>query len=340
MHSRLIFSALSLVLVSGGLHACKSRGYNQSGAKGIQVDSPEGTPECNDALDANAPYDAPTLGKALTEAMNVASQKGGWTEENFKDLLFNTEVQKASRGELTVDSFFLDPCYTHASINTSMKKPVVIFSLSAGARISNGGIAIYKGHVFAEGFYRNRNVGVDGSLYPRRKYDAKELLTQQPHFIWQQAEKRFVPALGKASETLAKILIAESKTGTVELHRGTNMKYSDPKVALATLNNFPFGTFGGIFTTPEFEAAKRWSSPVVLSTSFSKDAFLSAVTNSDANFENAPSVYVGVEHDYVEAAFLYKPGSSTNLFFDNVKKKCAVKAKDKNAEATTLEECP
>lgn len=330
----LVSTIVPLALSAQG---CKSRQFNDSAAKRIAIDNPDNR-QCNDALDRDAPYDAKTLSKALAEGLNAAS-KAGWKEEDFKDLLIDSDALSASKGQL--QPLYFDPCYTHAEINMSSRKPVVVQPLNAGGRMTFGGITLFKGHVFAEGFYRNRREGITSpSLFARSKYDVASLMTRQPFLAWDAKQKKFIPAMGKAPAVLADILMSQTGDPTLNLYRGTNVKYAQPKNALATLNNFPFGPFGSLFTTNRYDAALNWSNPIVLKSTLNKRAFFDAATKADPAFGGVPSVYLGIEFDYVEIAFLYKPGTQSNLFFDNLKGICVVKARDSHREAASVPECP
>lgn len=328
-----MFAAVVLLL------ACKARDFN-SDLRG-KVDNPDArqTP-CLETLQRNAPYTPEVLNQQLTAALNQAATSKFFEAENFRDLLFSSEVEVAARGALKAELFLGDNCSLIRAINESRTKPSHFYWLTGNGRTSFGGMALYKGDIYAEGFYRNRQSGVDGSLFTRKKYGLDELMNKQPWFEWSPQTKKFTPRLGSPGARLVSHIAADQGTDAVTLYRGTNVKFADKLTALATLNSFAFGNnFGGIFSTPSYDAAKGWANPVVLKSRLSPKSLSDAMAAQKPNSPKSPLVYAGVEFGYVEVAFLYTPGDKSNLFFDNVVSKCIVQDKSQGGDAAFASPC-
>ncbi|MEN9529585.1 MAG: hypothetical protein RI932_1458 [Pseudomonadota bacterium] len=334
------FNKFFLTIVAAvSLLGCKSRDFN-SDLRG-KIDNPDGrqTP-CHETLQRNAPYTPELLTQQLTAALNQAATSKVFEPENFRDLLFSSEVDLAARGALKSELFLGDHCNLIRAINKSLTEPSHFYWLTGNGRTSFGGMALYKGDVFAEGFYRNRASGVEGSLFERKKYELEELMNKQPWFEWNAQTKKFSPRLGSPGARLVAHISADQGMNAVTLHRGTNVKYSDKMSALGTLNSFLFGkNLGGIFSTPDYDAAKGWSNPVVLSSRINPKTLLEALTPQKADSNKTATVYAGVEFDYVEVAFLYSAADKTNLFFDNVVSKCVVPEKAQGADSAYASSC-
>ena len=319
--------------------SCKSRDFN-SDLRGKVEPSLSKPQACHESLNPNAPYTPETLIQQLTLAMNHAASSKTFETENFKDLLFASDVESASKATLKNDAIQGDMCSLARAINESASKPSHFYWLTGNGRTVFGGMALFKGDVYAEGFYRNRSSGVDTALFPRKSYTQEELFLKQPWFEWNSGSKNFVAKLGYPAERILTHLKREQGGSSLTLYRGTNVKFADKATALATLNSFPFGTsHGGIFSTPSFEKAMGWASPVVLTSRIELDQLFGGTATSQTQNGTKPAVYVGIEFDYVEVAFLYAPGDKNNLFFDNITSKCVVSEKAKGTETSYAPPC-
>lgn len=318
-----------IVLVFSG---CHPRRFNSDPR--AKVESPNGElSQCHETLNPNAPYTPAILIRELTAALNQAALNKTFETENFRDLLFADDATVAASGNLKPEILEGDSCSLVRAINESLKKPSHFYWLTGNGRTSFGGMALYRGDVFAEGFYRNRSSGVDGSLFARKKYGKEELLERQPWFEWSAQSKQFIPKLESPAPRIFSHLIQNQNSEQLTLYRGTNTKFADKRTALATLNTFMFGTdFGGLFTTPSRSAAKGWASPVLLTTRISPKSLI-------APSEKSSPVYVGVEFGYVEIAFLYKAGDTSNLLFDNLIDTCIVREKAQANDLNFAHEC-
>jgi hypothetical protein len=318
---------------------CKSRDFN-SDIRGKIEPSATRSQSCHETLSPKAPYTPEVLLQQLTLAMNQAASSRTFESENFRDLLFSSEVEGASKGALKSDSLQGDTCSLVRDINASMTKPTHFYWLTGNGRTSFGGMALYKGDVFAEGFYRNRSSGVQGALFSRKAYGPEELFLKQPWFEWNSQSKKFIAKLGNPSERILSHVVREQGGTSLMLHRGTTVKFAEKTSALATLNSFPFGaSLGGIFSTPSFEDAKGWASPVVLSSRLELNQLSGSTLPVQSGNEKIPALYAGIEFNYVEVAFLYAPRDKNNLFFDNVVAKCVVSDKAQGNESSFAPPC-
>ena len=330
-----MFSILTLALAVG----CKSRDFN--GELRGKISNPDAKQSpCHEIINPKAPYTPEIFVEQLTSAMNQAAAGKIFEKENFRDMLFADDIESAARGTLKQDILRGDSCSLVRAINESMSKPSHFYWLTGNGRTSSGGLAIYKGDVFAEGFYRNRAAGVEGSLFPRRRYNQEELLGRQPWFEWNSQSKKFSPRLGSPATRILTHISSEQGSNAFTLYRGTNSKYTDKGAALATLNSFPFGVnTGGIFSTSSYEKAKGWANPVLLTSRINPKILQDAFTSQKMENRKTAPVYVGIEFDYVEIAFLYSPGDQENIFFDNVTSKCVVSEKAQGSEASLAASC-
>jgi hypothetical protein len=338
MYQRSFYHTL-LAATLFSIFGCKTRDFNTE-LRG-KADSPDGrqTP-CLETLQKNAPYTPELLNQQLTAALNQAATSKIFESENFRDLLFASEVDLAARGALRSELFLGDHCSLIRAINESMTKPSHFYWLTGNGRSSFGGMALYKGDIFAEGFYRNRSSGVEGGLFARKKYDLEELMSQQPWFEWNPQAKKFTPRLGSPGTRLVSHISIEQGANALTLYRGTNVKYAEKPAALATMNSFAFGNkFGGIFSTPSYDAAKGWSNPVVLTSRINPKNLIESFAPAKADINRQGQVYTGVEFGYVEIAFLYAPGDKSNLFFDNVVGKCVNTEKAQGSDSAFASPC-
>jgi hypothetical protein len=336
MSQNLIIAFLATLAL---LSSCKSRDFNT--ALRSRIDNPDAKQSpCHEIINPKAPYTPEILIEQLTSALNQSATSKTFEKENFRDLLFADDVETAAKGKLNPEILSGNSCTLVRAINESMNKPAHFYWLTGNGRTSSGGMAIYKGDVFAEGFYRNRSVGVDGSLYPRKRYSQEELLGRQPWFEWSPQSKKFAARLGSPATRLMAHISSEQGSNALTLHRGTNTKYADKVAALATLNSFLFSSnTGGIFSTPSYEKAKGWANPVVLTSRINPKILLDAFTQQKSDNQKTAAAYVGIEFDYVEFAFLYSPGDTKNIFFDNVTNKCVVSDKAQGSDASFAKSC-
>lgn len=147
-------------------------------------------------------------------------------------------------------------------------------------------------------------------------------MTQQPWLEWNNDTRTFTAHVGSPAARIARAIQEDQGGKAITLHRGTNTAFSTKEKALATTNSFRFGELGGIFTTPSYEAAKDWATPVVLSAEIDPADFLKSATVANPDKGGVPSIYVGIEFGYPEIAFLYAAGDDSNLFFNSITAKC------------------
>lgn len=336
---KLITQLVTFGLVIFPISACKSRDFNTE-LRG-KIDNPDGRQSpCLETLNPKAPYTPEVLIQQLTAAMNQAALSKTFESENYRDFLFSDDVGSVTRASLKSEVLNGDACSLVRSINESMTKPSHFYWLTGNGRTSFGGMALYKGDVFAEGFYRNRAAGVEGSLFARKKYSQEELLNRQPWLEWSPQSKKFTARLGSPASRIINHIADEQGANALTLHRGTNTKFADKSTALATLNSFLFGNNkGGIFSTPSYTDAKGWANPVVLSSRVNPKTLMEAASPQRADNQKSPAVYVGIEFGYVEIAFLYEPGDKSNLFFDNIVSKCVVSDRAQGTDANFAAAC-
>ena len=290
----------------------------------------------------SAPYKAEKFVSKLVKAINKAGKERIFSEENFKDFLWSDNVSDAAKGKLKKEDLGISLCDLDSKIMDSMKKPFYFYWLTPNGRTSFGGLVMYKGDVFVEGFYRNRHVGVSNELFDRKGYSAEELLTQQPWFEWDASAKNFIPRLGSpgAKLTLA-IEELQNGNGEIKMHRGTSIKHGIAKKSLKKLNMYTFGdSLGGIFTTPSYESAKDWARPLVLTATFPTSKLIESFSLPNSSLGGVPSVYAGIEFSYIEIAFLYKPKDKFNLFYDNISDSCVVQESAEGSDKTFAKNCP
>lgn len=290
----------------------------------VVVDDPDavyGDAACGEALSPDAPYGPAAFKAALERALRSKALDA----ETLADFLFPEDIKKIQDGSFRISDLSFDDCTLTKDINASLTKPVMLYGLTGNGETYFGGMALYKGDVFVEGFYRNRISGVGEGLYPRRKYSARELLTKQPWFEWTGKTNTFTPhAQGAALQLIRHLSVRQGSGAYVSLYRGTNEKYSDARTALSSINAYAFDSYGAVFTTPDYKSAKMWASPVVLSSRIPMPDLINAASQNDPELENLPNLYLGIEYTYIEAAFLYKAGATRNLFFDNIYGKCVI----------------
>ncbi|MEN9808822.1 MAG: hypothetical protein RLZZ488_389 [Pseudomonadota bacterium] len=313
--------------------ACKQRTFSNNKSGGVV--NPDAPQVCTEKLDKDAPYSAGEFKKKLVEAFHKAVKSGNLREENLRDFLFADEVEAALKGQLEIS---IDDCALTRTINESLTKPSYFYWLSGNGRTTEGGMTLYKGTVYAEGFYRCRAAGVTSAIFPRRAYNLKELMTQQPWLEWNKETRSFNARVGSPVARIVQAIQEDQGNNSITLHRGTNTVYSAKEKALATANSFRFGDFGGIFTTPSYEAAKGWANPVVLSAKIDPGDFIKAATTANPDKGDVPSIYVGIEYSYPEIAFLYEAGDSSNLFFNSIRAKC-VTEKAQGADKNFAQPC-
>jgi hypothetical protein len=272
-------------------------------------------------LHKDAPYSVQEFRTALVAALNNAAQTKVYGEEPFRDMLFASDVTSVLNGTLNSDFLGSDDCSLIRHINESMTKPSFFFWLTGNGKQADGGMTLYKGDVFAEGFYRCRAAGVPQQIFARRKYNNTELMTQQPWLEWDRAARKFLPKIGNPATRVLQHLSREQGADFLTLHRGTDIFNSKKEDILANTTPF-FEKYGAIFTTPSFDAAKTWANPVIVSAKLNPSAFLNAATVPNPSRGGIPAIYVGIEYDYIEIAFLFSPGDRNNLFMDSISAKC------------------
>ncbi len=342
-----IYAAALMLTITGGAYAGAAGGAadfselqrlsasaiagmeNMAPAARVVVDDPDavdGDAACGETLSHNAPYGPAAFKAALERALRSKVLDA----EALADFVFPEDIKKISDGSFSIGALSFEDCSLTRDINASLTKPVMLYGLTGNGKTYFGGMALYKGDIFVEGFYRNRISGVGEALYPRRKYSAREILTRQPWFEWTGKTKTFTThTQGAALRLIRHLSVKQGPDAYVTLHRGTNEQYADAQTALSGINTFAFDSYGGVFTTPDYHAAKNWASPVVLSSRIPMRELADAASQNDPAFDNMPSLYIGIEYTYVEAAFLYKAGATRNLFFDNIYGKCVVVDPDK-----------
>jgi hypothetical protein len=300
---------------------CKANDNAQT--KSGTIANPDAAPTaCDVTLSKDAPYTAQELKEALTAALNNAALSKVYNEEPFRDMLFASDVPSVLEGALTPNFLGLSDCSLTRFINESITKPSYFFWLTGNGKQTNGGMTLYKGDVFAEGFYRCRAAGVEQQIFARRKYNHVELMTQQPWLEWDRSARKFLPQKGSPAKRLLQHISQDQGSDFLTLHRGTDVTFSKKETILANRNTFAFENYGGIFTTPSFEAAKGWANPVVISAKLNSNVFLSAATLPNPTRGGVPTIYVGIEYGYPEIAFLFAPGDKNNLFMDAISAKC------------------
>lgn len=331
--SQFMRTAVIIIALLSATPACKQRTFSNNKSGG--ADDPDAPRTCPFKLDENAPYTTGEFKQKLVEAFHKAVKSGSLKEENLRDFLFADEVQATLKGKLEIA---VDDCTLTRTINESLTKPSYFYWLTGNGRTTEGGMALYKGTVYAEGFYRCRAAGIPSSIFPRRAYTLKELMTQQPWFEWNNDTRTFSAQVGSPAARITQAIQEDQGSKAITLHRGTNTAFSSKEKALATANNFRFGELGGIFTTPSYEAAKIWANPVVLSAKINPADFLKSATVANPDKGNVPSIYVGIEYGYPEIAFLYAAGDKNNLFFDSNTGKC-VTEKAEGADKNFAQPC-
>ncbi|MFA6434219.1 MAG: hypothetical protein WCW52_05940 [Elusimicrobiales bacterium] len=275
---------------------------------------------CNEVLSAGAPYDAATFKAALEKAL----QSKALDADALSNFLFKSDIEQIQDGSFDIGVMSFDDCNLTKAINMSLTKPAMLYPLTGNGTRYFGGLSLYNGDIYAEGFYRSRKDGVPGTLYPRRKYSAAELLTRQPWFEWDG--KAFTPhAQGASLQLIKRLSGSQGSVGYIDLYRGTREQYTDAGAALATINEFNFDSHGGVFTTPDYSAARNWANPVVLSSRIPIRDLVDAALQNNPDLGNIPSLYIGIEYEYIEPVFLYNPGDKRNLFFDNINDRCVVR---------------
>ncbi|MEY3902588.1 MAG: hypothetical protein RL189_1894 [Pseudomonadota bacterium] len=332
-HLRVVPATIIFASLLLATSACKPRNFSDN--QSSPVVDPDTPQVCKFKLEKNAPYTTAEFKKKLAEAFNKAAKSGILKEENLRDFLFADEVAAALKGQLTLT---IDDCALTRTINESVTKPSYFYWLTGNGRTTDGGMTLYKGAVYAEGFYRCRAAGVSGTIFPRRAYSLSELMTQQPWLEWNKETREFTAKIGSPAARIAQVILEEQTSSAITLHRGTNTTYSSKEKALATANNFRFGEFGAIFTTPSYEAAKGWANPVVLTAKINPSDFIKSATKPNPDRGNVQSIYVGIEYGYPEIAFLYAAGDKNNLFFDSNTRKC-VTEKAKGADKKFAPPC-
>lgn len=170
----------------------------------------------------------------------------------------------------------------------------IVWVYRHGANFINlpkGGMTFVGYDVFPEGYYRNNNITNSSMMLEKFLFNA-------PWFHWDQTNQRFIPKKDSSQERLLEYLWqSKSENSKIKLYRGSSglpsvrslMSDTNP-----TETNYSFQ----LFMTPSLEAATGWASPLVSLSELTKAELKQLMQKS------APLVYMGIEFDYVEIAFL------------------------------------
>jgi hypothetical protein len=167
--------------------------------------------------------------------------------------------------------------------------------------IPRGGIVVFGGNVFPEGYFRSR-----ASFLP-----LKSLMTEAPWFEWNDKSKSYTPKKSGAPEQILKTMFEfRGQHSTLTLYRGTSI--ADELAPTLDRDPYRSGTseYQQVmhFSSPSVNTALVWARPAVWSSEIPRKELLDAVRMSE------PVVYVGFEYGYPEIAFLNSSKVSVPIF--------------------------
>lgn len=181
---------------------------------------------------------------------------------------------------------------------------------------------MFRGDIFGEGNYRRRVWF--GNEENRRQpgitpiTSLSRLMNWQPWFEWNSNAQSFTARTTGAPIQILKHLKAMSGgKSEIVLYRGANSTESQSDYRPSEVDPYsePLSNSRLIFATTSKQAALRFASPYLLKATISFEK-LRALTDG-----KMPSLYIGIEFDYPEFAFLVTK-SSNNIWFDSSTVEC------------------
>jgi hypothetical protein len=181
---------------------------------------------------------------------------------------------------------------------------------------------MFRGDIFGEGNFRRRVWF--GNEENRREpgitpiTSLSRLMNWQPWFEWNPNAQSFTArTTGAPSQILKHLKAISGGNNEIVLYRGANSTESKHDYRPSAVDPYsePLSNSRLIFTTTSKEAALRFASPYLLKASFTFEKLRELAEGKK------PSLYIGIEFDYPEFAFLVTQ-SSTNIWFDTSTVEC------------------
>ncbi len=249
--------------------------------------------------------------------------------EGQLEAFFDSESINALRRQS--ESEFWDSIQLNVPLQWGLERSTVspVHLTRAGpAGIPRGGLVVFKGDVFPEGYYRSQASFLN----------LKGLMTEAPWFEWSRASKSFAAKKSGSPERILKSMfeLRGESLSTFTLYRGSSVD----DVIAPPLNRDPYKS--GVseyqqvmhFSSPSVNTALVWSRPVVWSSEIPRQELLDAVRNTE------PVVYVGFEYNYPEIAFLNSVKVPVPLFRKEDRAKILCFNKNKVVDRSAISSLP
>lgn len=299
----LFLSPLSLFCITfTSFSACKSRSFNANNSQTQSAPS--------DPFFATENQFKKAYFESAKKSLSIFSA------EDLSQFFSPDQIDALKKNQFENFYLFLQVPFSWAVEHGSFEN--VWLSLNGGGSIPTGGLILINRDLFPEGYYR----GV-GSKVP-----LSDLMTKAPWFAWDATRKSWEPRKEGSQKRLLEFFSAAHKDDeTLTLYRGATLPSA--ATSLAPLDPYASGKPQAgqlwFFASPSINTAISGASPSVLKADFTKSELLSAATGPK------PTMYVGIEYDSLEFAFL-QSNTEPQLFAKGGRAKpyCIVEGKYKD----------
>lgn len=224
-----------------------------------------------------------------------------WSDEDLDSFFDSESVSALRRGS---ESDFWESFQMNVPLQWGLERSAVSpvhLTRSGPSGIPRGGLVVFKGDVFPEGYYRSRASFLS----------LKSLMSEAPWFEWNETTRKYTPKKSGSSEQILSSMFQLRGSGsTFTLYRGSGVE----DVIAPPLSRDPYRSGESeyqqvmYFSSPSLNTALVWSRPAVWSAEIPRQELLDAVRLTE------PVVYVGFEYAYPEIAFLNSVKVSVPMF--------------------------
>ena len=191
----------------------------------------------------------------------------------------------------------------------------VWMSTQGQSAIPVGGFVLVGKDIFPEGYYRLLG----------EKIPLSELMTKAPWFQWDEANNTWTARKGGGQKRLLEFMFSSRKDdGQFTMYRGAALPSAEPTVSRTDpyASGNPAGRELWFFSSPSINTAAIWAGPTILSSAMPRAELMAAATGAK------PTIFVGIEYEYIEIAYL-NSNQGPQLFAKDKRAKplCFVKEK-------------
>jgi hypothetical protein len=311
----------TVFFVSAAFSGCKQRNFSET----------KSTIEIWDKDDTKREITVSVTGNEIYLPAKLRSEFGKAAAAAIKDPVFGVQgllgfaaaplVKKLQTGSLTPDEFAAQH-WVKVNDDDAM---LLYFIQKTQNGLFETGSGMIGGDIFGEGNYRRRvwfgndinqkNTGIEPIT------SLSKLMNWQPWFKWIRETGSFeFKTSGAAMQILNHLQAMSDKKKTITLYRGASQPQTPGNYRAASLDPYenPLKDAKLIFTTTSRAGALRFADPYLLKAEVSFDALRELVSGPK------PSLYVGIEFDYPEFAFLVTQ-APTNIWFNSAATECTIK---------------